>query len=319
MASKKAKANRLLDELDGHTENRQKVLADLALDRERVRSAALRAKYKETRARLETCELELAALLGLGQPKPIKVPRPPPEARGNAAGIVVLGDWHAEEDVDPATINNLNEYNLDIFARRCDTAFQNAVRMFEVARRLSDIDEVVVAVLGDLINGYIHPEMEESNLLGPMQAMLLVKDKLAGGIEYLVDNLPDIERFRVCCCYGNHGRTTEKRRISTARRTNLEWALFKMMRDWAHDTFDGVEWEVAEGAHLYADIKGHAVRLHHGSGIRYQGGVGGISIPLNKAIASWNEGRRADLDILGHWHQFARLQNDKAVLCGSLD
>jgi hypothetical protein len=45
------------------------------------------------------------------------------------------------------------------------------------------------------------------------------------------------------------------------------------------------------------------VRFHHGHSIRYAGGVGGIYIPTNKAIAQWNKGRHADLDVFGHFHQ----------------
>ena len=38
--------------------------------------------------------------------------------------------------------------------------------------------------------------------------------------------------------------------------------------------------------------------------MRYQGGVGGIFIPVNKAIAQWNRFKKAYLDIFGHFHQF---------------
>ena len=46
------------------------------------------------------------------------------------------------------------------------------------------------------------------------------------------------------------------------------------------------------------------LRFHHGHGMKYGGGVGGIYIPINKAIAQWNKALRADLDVFGHWHQF---------------
>ena len=35
----------------------------------------------------------------------------------------------------------------------------------------------------------------------------------------------------------------------------------------------------------------------------YQGGVGGIYIPVNKSIAQWSKAKHADLDIFGHFHQ----------------
>ncbi len=286
----------------------------LELRSAKASAAHWRAQYNSVAEKLGIRESELSVMAGLGEPAPI-APHITPAKPGTAAAIIVLSDWHAEEDVDPRTVNGLNEYNLDIFGERCDRAFSGAVKMLEVARGLSEIDEVIVAVLGDLINGYIHPEMEESNLQGPTEAMLTVKDRLSGGIDYLASNI-DCSRFRVCCCFGNHGRITDKPRVATAHRTNLEWLLYRMMGDWARENYDGLEWEVADGQHLYVDVKGHTVRLHHGDGIRYQGGVGGVTIPLNKAIAAWNDGHRADLDILGHWHQFER--HERAVLCGSL-
>ena len=65
-----------------------------------------------------------------------------------------------------------------------------------------------------------------------------------------------------------------------------------------------VRFIIAEGYHTYVDVYGYTVRLHHGHNLRYGGGVGGIFIPVNKAIAQWNKGRRADLDVFGHFHQF---------------
>jgi hypothetical protein len=52
------------------------------------------------------------------------------------------------------------------------------------------------------------------------------------------------------------------------------------------------------------DVFGVRLRFHHGDGIKYGGGVGGITIPVNKAIAQWNRAHYADLDIVGHYHQF---------------
>ena len=42
------------------------------------------------------------------------------------------------------------------------------------------------------------------------------------------------------------------------------------------------------------------------------GGVGGITIPLNKAISAWNNQRMADYDILGHYHNLQFTPRGKA-------
>ena len=39
--------------------------------------------------------------------------------------------------------------------------------------------------------------------------------------------------------------------------------------------------------------------------MKYGGGVGGIYIPVNKAINDWNKTvRDVDLDVFGHFHQY---------------
>jgi hypothetical protein len=73
---------------------------------------------------------------------------------------------------------------------------------------------------------------------------------------------------------------------------------------------------ISDGYHLYLDVAGQTVRIHHGDGLKYQGGIGGLTIPVEKAIASWNKGIQADLDIFGHWHQSQ--QSPKWICNGSL-
>ena len=65
----------------------------------------------------------------------------------------------------------------------------------------------------------------------------------------------------------------------------------------------GIVWKVEEGYHNWLEVQGHLVRFHHGDSINYGGGVGGITIPVNKAIAQWNKVRTAAYDYFGHFHQ----------------
>jgi hypothetical protein len=44
--------------------------------------------------------------------------------------------------------------------------------------------------------------------------------------------------------------------------------------------------------------------------------VGGIYIPVHKALAGWNRGQRADLDLFGHFHQ--QVDGGSFVCNGSL-
>ena len=70
------------------------------------------------------------------------------------------------------------------------------------------------------------------------------------------------------------------------------------------------------GQHSYLDVLGYTMRFMHGHQVRYGGGVGGIHIPLNKALAQWDKIERADYTVAGHFHQLVSGAN--YVMNGSL-
>jgi len=109
------------------------------------------------------------------------------------------------------------------------------------------------------------------------------------------------------------GNTTQKSRIATGAKNSYEWMLYHVLKK----SLSGkATWHVADGYHLYLDCYGRNIRFHHGDGLKYQGGIGGLTIPVEKAIASWNKGVTADLDVFGHWHQSQ--QNPKWISNGCL-
>jgi hypothetical protein len=70
-----------------------------------------------------------------------------------------------------------------------------------------------------------------------------------------------------------------------------------------------VKFIIPESYLAYVQVYDQVLRFHHGDGIKYHGGVGGITIPLNKAIAQWNKAKHANLDVIGHWHQLRDVGN----------
>lgn len=229
----------------------------------------------------------------------------------DAAAVAVLSDWHVEETVDPKTVSHLNTFDLAVADRRIEKLIGSILRITEIERHGRDIPVLVLAILGDLMTGYIHEELREENSLSPTQTILWLRERLSKLIRTL-QREGNFDRIVVPCSPGNHGRTTIKPRHSTSYKNSYEWLLYKLLEQ----ELPGVEWVVGESYHTYLDVYGKTFRLHHGDGLKYQGGIGGLTIPVEKAIASWNKGRVADLDIFGHWHQSQ--QNPKWVSNGSL-
>lgn len=240
---------------------------------------------------------------------------PPEEAYsgGDAAAIFVLTDWHYEEQVDPSTVNNLNAFSPEIAKKRLECVTQRFLTLLDSVRSLSNIKQIVIPVLGDLITGHLHDDQKESNHMFPTEALLEVRDQLHAVIDTVAKE-SGIQEIDIYTSNGNHGRTVPKPRVSTAYKTSYEWLLYRWMeKDYRNSH---IRWHVSNSYFNMAHVCGKTLRFHHGDSIKYNGGVGGITIPVLKAIRNWDDGLKSDLDFFGHWHQF--MWHPKFVACNCL-
>lgn len=292
----------------------------LRLERERIERAAreevrqLHRMLELERERADLAEQTLDFALSIQHP-PTKQPIPVRPSKANSAiPVLVASDWHVGESVDPRTVADRNTYDPDIARKRAVAFFQSSARLIELARSGVKIDTAVLAILGDIITGYIHEELEESNTLSPTEEVLFAIELIVSGIDYLLDKA-QLKKLIIPCCFGNHGRTGKKRKVSTAARNSFEWLMYQFLGK-LYATDKRVEVLISDGAHLYLDLHGHIIRFTHGDDIRYQGGVGGLSIPMRKAIDSWDHFQDCHYTVCGHWHQL--LFGPDFVVNGSL-
>jgi hypothetical protein len=243
-------------------------------------------------------DAQLEALLGISSstPTPTKV-KADKSFDAEATFVAVASDWHVEETVDPRSVNGLNKFNLEIADQRINKFWKNVVRLAEIQRNGAKIDRLVLILGGDLMSGYIHDELKETNELSPTETVLWLIDRITGGVEFLSKHFGEIV---IPCVYGNHGRNTLKPRHATGAANSYEWMMYHIL---AKHLSHKATFHISDGYHLLVDLYGKTLRVHHGDGLKYQGGTGGLTIPVEKAIASWNKGIPADLDIFGHWHQ----------------
>lgn len=228
-----------------------------------------------------------------------------------ATAFALASDWHSEETILPETVNGLNEFNLEIADARITKFFQSIVRLTEIERAGVKIDNLVLSLLGDMMTGYIHEELEEMNGLTPTETVLWLRKRIASGIRFLLKN-GGFKKITVTCNYGNHGRNTKKPRHATGASNSYEWMLYHILKD----DLPEVDWVIADGYFLFLEVYGRLFRLHHGDNVQYQGGIGGLTIPCEKAIASWNKSRQVYMDLFAHHHQ--AMQNPRWMCNGSL-
>jgi hypothetical protein len=276
--------------------NRDREIAKLKSDNNRIN-----AKLKESEKEVERLYIQSEILSSLDDRTLQTFDIRPKHDKAEATAFLVASDWHIEEPVDPETIGGYNEFNLEIAEERAINFFKNGLYLIKKEKQSAKIDNVVLALIGDFITNYIHPELEEDALLSPTMAIDMAERLLASGIRFLLND-GCFENLLIPCCFGNHGRTTAKSRYATGWKNNYEVLMYMHLARYFENE-DRVNFNITKGYHNIITVYDRVVRLHHGDGIKYGGGVGGISVPVNKAIARWNDKEHATLDVFGHFHQ----------------
>ena len=292
----------------------EQVEADRQSLLEQSQLTTLRARYKAALHTIDRQKQEIQGLHSLSEGlTSFSIQPTVSKGTSEATPVLVASDWHVEERVG-GEVGGLNTFTPEIATARATEFFRAGLRLVKLLNQDVTINTVVLALLGDMITNDIHgAETAEKNDMLPMHAILHAQSLVVSGIDYILDNS---EYDLVIPCHsGNHTRTTDKTRFGSENGHSLEYLMYRNLEMYYRDE-PRITWIIPEGMHSYLDVYDTTIRFHHGHAVKYGGGVGGIYIPVNKAIAQWNKGRHADLDVFGHFHQ---LRDGGNFLCnGSL-
>lgn len=279
----------------------------------RERAQAAKAARLESEVKALTRELELAeermgilAELDVAQ-RPLRPLLTAPikghgkAAKRTATAVCLASDWHVEERVDPKTIDGLNEYNPTIAERRSRRFFEGVEWLIREQSSMFQIQDLMLWLGGDIITGYLHEELVEGNFLSPTEAVLFAHRLISDGIRFWLKATE--LNINVVCDFGNHGRTTAKPRVATAAKNSFEWLMYHMLaKEFAAEP--RVQFKIADGHHSMSVIGAYRLHSTHGDKVKSMGGIGGIDVPLNRAIAQWHQTMPADCTINGHFHTY---------------
>lgn len=289
---------------------------DSKVYRLRDESISSQRKYKELLKRYVDLEDRYAAVVEINSAvvNPIVIQPDPSNTKSEAVAIALASDWHVGQRIDGNTVNNINKYNPDICKKRATNYFKNLLKLIQKERQDVIIAKMILWLGGDFLSGLIHPELVEDNYLSPFEEVLFAQELITGGLNFLLD-YGDFKEIIVPCSFGNHGRGSEKKMIATAHKNSFEWLLYKILAK-VFENEPRLTFNVSDSYFSYMEIFGKTLRFHHGDMIKSGGGVGGVAIPLNKYIFKSNMQTQADLDLIGHFHQFTRGTN--FIINGSL-
>lgn len=292
----------------------EQVAADRQKRKAAADHAALKRLYDASLLTIERYEETLGAVAAMKDGlAPFRIEPSLPSGKSEATAVLVASDWHLEERVG-AEVGDMNIYNLEVFRYRATRFFQKSLRLINLLKQDIAIPKVILALLGDFITGDIHgADNAETNELQPIHALVEAQNMLISGIEFLLANSD--HEFLIPCHSGNHARTTQKTRFASENGHSLEFLLYTHLKAYFRNE-PRITFLIAPGMHSYIQVYDQTIRFQHGHAIKYGGGVGGIFIPANKAIAQWSQARHADLDVFGHFHTM--LDGGRFICNGSL-
>lgn len=312
------KPQSLIDAIQSEAESEIRLEADKQLRRAAMQIADLKRDKAGLLLANDKLENEKSILLGLHDRGNAKAwSRTPKITKGEAVAVLLLSDLHLEEVVRPETVNGLNEFNPKIAEKRLQSVIERFLLIGEHQfRSLSKVDELLVWLGGDLISGYIHDELVEQNAMSPLRACIFAEGLLEKCLRTILER-GNYQRIRIVCSDGNHDRTTHKVRAATRADNAYSMLVYEHLRGRLAEC-KTIDWSIAKGQFVYVDVLGHKVRFTHGDTVKYGGGVGGISVPLNKAVKRWDELIKADLTCLGHFHNWNWSEPGKWIINGCL-
>lgn len=231
--------------------------------------------------------------------------------KNHVAALSLLSDFHAEHKITLESTNGINKHNPTLCERKLEKYFVNLCKRIRQHQKEVIIDDLVIGILGDMIHGFIHEEYLRTNYMTPIEAMLFMIEQLERGFKYLVNNV-ELKRITIVCKVGNHSRTTDKVYTDEEAIYSYEYAIYKILQKMYPD----LNWAIENSYYTYLSIYNKLTRFSHGHEIKYQGGIGGLYVPLQRMRLRVDQQKKADLNCIAHFHTRDFLVNTKTLING---
>lgn len=219
--------------------------------------------------------------------------------------VLMLTDFHRGETVSKAETEGVNAYNSAIMEGRLRRVVNRAVAL-TTNNGPGNYPGIVVPLLGDLVSGGLHPELQKTDDEPPMVSVLAVRDLLVWAFKTLADVFGKVY---VPTVFGNHGRMTLKPEFKQYVYKNADWLVAQLLiRAFEDDPRVEIDARPANQVHFriwekrFLAMHGDMMGVKGGDGIigaigpimrgemKVQGASSAIALPFDHLL-------------IGHWHQ----------------
>lgn len=225
------------------------------------------------------------------------------KSTNEATAIVQISDGHFGKMIVPSTVNGLNEYNPDIAKKRMQKCAENTIKLIRKEREDVKIDNLVLILGGDFLeNSQLHHHSEMTTSMSPMEETLFSRDVLHKYIKTVCE-YGNFKKIAIACTRGNHSRITHRMVASVDYRMNYETILYSILKD--DFAKEKIEWTIPDSEIAEVEVYDKMLRVVHGHQIKFQGGVGGLTVPLNKYVMRMDQIKKAFYNFVHHYHNLS--------------
>lgn len=228
--------------------------------------------------------------------------KPSGEERETIA-IAQVSDWHVDEVVRADSVMGMNDFNHDIARERVTTYFAKLAKLITHHQQHYTIRKVVILLQGDVIGGWIHDELAQTNSISPNEAIYQAKSLIISGFKYLHEHL-DVDTIDVVAVCGNHTRETRRVQFSNFNDTSKEhWMHLDIEASCKMIGLDKFSFYIPKSEMAIITIFGNKYLVAHGHQFKFNGGVGGIFPSMLRWFGNINKTLGVKAAFIGHWHQ----------------
>lgn len=289
-------------------------LGGSAADREVIRLRDEIARYKreiEAQHRAAIDEEEVRRMIGTLAYAPPDPPQWLLRARAKGSNklqntpVLMLTDFHRGETVSRVETEGVNEYSSVIMEQRLRRVVNRAVAL-ATNYGPGNYPGIVVPLLGDLVSGGLHPELQKTDDEPPMVSVLAVRDLLVWTFKTLADVFGKVY---VPTVFGNHGRMTLKPEFKQYVYKNADWLVAQLLIR-AFEDDPRVEIDARPSNQVHFRVWNKRFLAMHGDMMGVKGGDGIIGAigPIMRGEMKVQGASSAialpfDHLLIGHWHQ----------------
>jgi len=297
------------EQLPAYEEDAERAASDIW----RKKFKALEGKYEKIlheRSEVDLLVADIKSLAPLSYSPAPAVSNTRAKSGAAQSALLMLSDTHVGQTIFPDQTLGFGEYNFEVFLSRLKYLEESTISILE-NHTTTDISELVVTMLGDMLHGALNHGSEADQLVTIFQQYYGAGHAIAQFLRNLARHVPLI---RIYATVGNHPRFSNQHKMPTGQRfSNFDMFLYALIESLTCD-IPNVKWFLDKQPFAVFEVQGHVFRASHGDHLK--GGDKALGIP-NHAIGRevsvttqlFNKmGRRApNYYLCGHLHRGIQL------------